>query len=154
MTSMNIQTANDSVIEAIKAIVALDPETILSYDDDGYLDEADQKDLAELINAKKRGELECVNLDEFDLEMRSFLKKGLNEAFIKQTLSIRPWKDLNSTLKNLHQRRKRSHHYYFVFLLSSLAFISSAASRSSCAFSKALRAFSKRLEFLTLGLSS
>ena len=75
MTSMNIQTANDSVIEAIKAIVALDPETILSYDDDGYLDEADQKDLAGLISAKKRGELECVNLDEFDLEMRSFLKR-------------------------------------------------------------------------------
>ena len=75
MTSMNIQTANDSIIEAIKAIVALDPETILYYDDDGYLDEADQKDLAELINAKKRGELECVNLDEFDLEMRPYLKK-------------------------------------------------------------------------------
>ena len=52
---MNIQTANDSIVEAIKAIVALDPETILSYDDDGYLDEADQKDLAGLINAKKRG---------------------------------------------------------------------------------------------------
>ena len=75
MTSMNIQTANDSIVEAIKAIVALDPETILSYDDDGYLDEVDQKDLAGLINAKKRDELECVNLDEFDLEMRSFLKK-------------------------------------------------------------------------------
>ena len=75
MTSMNIQTANDSIIEAIKAIVALDPETILSYDDDGYLDEADQKDLAELISAKKRGELECVNLDEFDLEMRPYLKR-------------------------------------------------------------------------------
>ena len=72
MTSMNIHTANDSIVEAIKAIVALDPETILSYDDDGYLDEVDQKDLAELISAKKRGELECVNLDEFDLEMRSF----------------------------------------------------------------------------------
>ena len=75
MTSMNIQTANDSVIEAIKAIVALDPETILSYDEDAYLNEADQKDLAGLINAKKRGELECTNLDEFDLEMRSFLKR-------------------------------------------------------------------------------
>jgi len=72
---MNIQTANDSIIEAIKAIVALDPETILSYDDDGYLDEADQKDLAELISAKKRGELKCVNLDEFDLEMRPYLKR-------------------------------------------------------------------------------
>ena len=45
------------------------------YDDDGYLDEADQKDLAGLINAKKRGELECVNLDEFGLEMRPYLKK-------------------------------------------------------------------------------
>lgn len=75
MTSMNIQTANDSIVEAIKAIVALDPETILSYDDDGYLDEADQKDLAGLINAKKRGELECINLDEFDLDMRPYLKK-------------------------------------------------------------------------------
>ena len=75
MTSMNIQTANDSIIEAIKAIVALDPETILSYDDDGYLDEADQKDLAELISAKKRGELKFLNLDEFYLEMRSFLKR-------------------------------------------------------------------------------
>ncbi|WP_103645434.1 hypothetical protein [Campylobacter concisus] len=79
MTSMNIQTANDSIIEAIKAIVALDPETILSYDDDGYLNEADQKDLAGLINAKKRGELECVNLDEFDLEMRSYLKRERSE---------------------------------------------------------------------------
>ena len=56
--------------------------------------------------------------------------------------------------ENLNQRRERSRHYYFVFLLSSLALISSAASRSSCAFLKALRAFSKRLEFLILGLSA
>ena len=56
--------------------------------------------------------------------------------------------------ENLNQRRERPRRYYFVFLLSSLAFISSAASRSSYAFLKALRAFSKRLEFLTLGLSA
>ena len=52
------------------------------------------------------------------------------------------------------KRRERPRHYYFVFLLSSLPFISSAASRSSCAFLNALRALSRRLEFLTLGSSA
>ena len=45
MTSMNIQTSNDSIVEAIRAIIALDPEAVITYDDEPKLSAADQKEL-------------------------------------------------------------------------------------------------------------
>lgn len=74
MTSMNIQTSNDSIVEAIRAIIALDPETVITYDDEPSLSAADQKELEEIIAADDRGEIEYKTFDEFDRDMKSFLK--------------------------------------------------------------------------------
>ena len=74
MTSMNIQTSNDSIVEAIRAIIALDPETVITYDDEPSLNAADQKELEEIIAADDRGEIEYKTFDKFDRDMKSFLK--------------------------------------------------------------------------------
>lgn len=74
MTSMNIQTSNDSIVEAIRAIIALDPEAVITYDDEPSLSAADQKELEEIIAADDRGEIEYKTFDEFDRDMKSFLK--------------------------------------------------------------------------------
>jgi hypothetical protein len=74
MTSMNIQTSNDSIVEAIRAIIALDPEAVITYDDEPSLSAADQKELEEIIAADDRGEIEYKTFDKFDRDMKSFLK--------------------------------------------------------------------------------
>ena len=74
MTSINIQTANSSVIDAIKAISALDPKTTIITYDEPSLSAADQKELEEIIAADDRGEIEYKTFDKFDRDMKSFLK--------------------------------------------------------------------------------
>lgn len=74
MTSMNIQTSNDSIVEAIRAIIALDPETVITYEDEPKLSAADQKELEEIIAADDRGEIEYKTFEKFDRDMKSFLK--------------------------------------------------------------------------------
>lgn len=74
MTSINIQTANSSVIDAIKAISALDPETTIITYDEPSLSEADQKELEEIIAADDRGEIKYISFEEFDCNMKDFLK--------------------------------------------------------------------------------
>ena len=74
MTSMNIQTSNDSIVEAIRAIIALDPEAVITYEDEPKLSAADQKELEEIIAADDRGEIEYKTFDKFDCDMKSFLK--------------------------------------------------------------------------------
>ena len=71
---MNIQTSNDSIVEAIRAIIALDPEAVITYEDEPKLSAADQKELEEIIAADDRGEIEYKTFDEFDRDMKSFLK--------------------------------------------------------------------------------
>lgn len=74
MTSINIQTANSSVIDAIKAISALDPETTIITYDEPSLSEADQKELEEIIAADDCGEIKYIPFEEFDCNMKDFLK--------------------------------------------------------------------------------
>ena len=74
MTSINIQTANSSVIDAIKAISALDPETTIITYDEPSLSKADQKELEEIIAADDRGEIKYISFEEFDYNMKDFLK--------------------------------------------------------------------------------
>ena len=74
MTSINIQTANSSVIDAIKAISALDPETTIITYDEPSLSEADQKELEEIIAADDCGEIKYISFEEFDYNMKDFLK--------------------------------------------------------------------------------
>ena len=63
MTSINIQTANSSVIDAIKAISALDPETTIITYDEPSLSEADQKELQEIMAADDRGEIKYISFE-------------------------------------------------------------------------------------------
>ena len=74
MTSMNIQTSNDSIVEAIRAIIALDPKAVITYENEPSLSAADQKELEEIIAADDRGEIEYKTFDKFDRDMKSFLK--------------------------------------------------------------------------------
>ncbi|RAZ57439.1 hypothetical protein [Campylobacter hyointestinalis] len=74
MTSINIQTANSSIIDAIKAIIALDPETTISYDDEPSLSAADIRDLKQIVQADKRGEIKYTPFEEFKTEMRAYVK--------------------------------------------------------------------------------
>ena len=71
---MNIQTSNDSIVEAIRAIIALDPEAVITYEDEPKLSAADQKELEEIIAADDRGEIEYKTFEKFDRDMKSFLK--------------------------------------------------------------------------------
>ena len=58
MTSINIITDNSNLIEAIKAILQLDPKAQVTYDDDlGGLSLADAKYLQEISDADDRGEI-------------------------------------------------------------------------------------------------
>ncbi|QKG30309.1 hypothetical protein [Campylobacter sp. RM16187] len=74
VTSINIQTSNSDTVAAIKALLALDPEAIMTYENEPSLSEADQKKLEEIIAADERGEIKYIPLEEFDRDMRSFLK--------------------------------------------------------------------------------
>lgn len=71
---MNIQTSNDSIVEAIRAIIALDPKAVITYENEPSLSAADQKELEEIIAADDRGEIEYKTFDKFDRDIKSFLK--------------------------------------------------------------------------------
>lgn len=71
---MNIQTSNDSIVEAIRAIIALDPKAVITYENEPSLSAADQKELEKIIADDDRGEIEYKTFDKFDRDMKSFLK--------------------------------------------------------------------------------
>ena len=71
---MNIQTSNDSIVEAIRAIIALDPKAVITYENEPSLSAADQKELEKIIAADNCGEIEYKTFDEFDRDIKSFLK--------------------------------------------------------------------------------
>lgn len=74
MTSINIQTANSKLINAIGAVIALDPEAIITYEDEPSLSEADRENLKELLDADNRGELKYKTFEEFNVDMKAYLK--------------------------------------------------------------------------------
>lgn len=74
MTSISIQTSNSGIIDAIRAIIALDPEATIAYDDEPSLSEADQRDLQKIIEADRRGEVKYISFDELKAEMRAYVK--------------------------------------------------------------------------------
>ncbi|MDL0089646.1 hypothetical protein [Campylobacter gastrosuis] len=73
MQTISIQTENSNIIEAIKAIIALDPKSSIVYDDIN-LSQTDKKDLEKLIKADKCGKLKYQTFDEFKAEMRAYVK--------------------------------------------------------------------------------
>ncbi|WP_172202173.1 hypothetical protein [Campylobacter sp. RM16188] len=74
VTSINIRTSNSDTVAAIKALLALDPEAIMTYENEPSLSEADQKELEEIIAADERGEIKYIPFEEFKTEMRAYIK--------------------------------------------------------------------------------
>lgn len=77
MTTINIQTTADKgSLEAIKTLLfKIDPNAIFESNNQHYeISQEDQEKLREIIEADKRGEIKYQNIDEFDIEMREFLK--------------------------------------------------------------------------------
>jgi len=74
MTSMNIQTSNDSIVEAIRAIIALAPEAVITYGRGQSEGPPHKKGLGKPPPADDRGEIEYKTFDKFDRDMKSFLK--------------------------------------------------------------------------------
>ncbi|MBC2882437.1 hypothetical protein H7R39_04005 [Campylobacter sp. Marseille-Q3452] len=76
MTSINIRTDNSNLIEAIKAILQLDPKAQVTYDDDlGELSLADAKHLQEISDADDRGEVKYYSVDEMRERSKEHLGK-------------------------------------------------------------------------------
>lgn len=74
MKAIGIETNNISIINAIRAIVALDPQGTIAYDIEPNMSEKNIKDLQKLIEADKRGELKYQDFDDFKAEMRAYSK--------------------------------------------------------------------------------
>lgn len=81
MTSINIKTANRSIIEAIKAIITLDPNAHISYNDNSLnLSVKDANDLKEIIEADKNNEINYLSEEEFKKnKIKLFKKLGVND---------------------------------------------------------------------------
>lgn len=75
MTSINIITDNSNLIEAIKAILQLDPKAQITCDDLGGLSLADAKYLQEISDADDRGEVKYYSFDEMRERSKEHLRK-------------------------------------------------------------------------------
>ena len=76
MTSINIRTDNNNLVEAIRAILQLDPKAKITYDDDlGGLSLADAKHLQEISDADDRGEVKYYSFDEIRERSKEHLRK-------------------------------------------------------------------------------
>lgn len=75
MTSINIITDNNNLIEAIKAILQLDPKAKITYDDLGGLSLADAKHLQEISDADDIGEVKYYSFDEMRGRSKEHLRK-------------------------------------------------------------------------------
>lgn len=77
MTTINILTKADNItLEALKALLfKIDPTAVFEiYNDQSYLSKQDQEKLKKIIELDKNGEIKYESLDQFDLEMRDYLK--------------------------------------------------------------------------------
>ena len=63
MISLNIQTTNQKVVDAIKSIILLDPTTTYSLSQSS-ISQNDAKILKELVKKSDNNELEFYSLDE------------------------------------------------------------------------------------------
>ena len=82
MTSINIITDNSNLIEAIKAILQLDPKAQITYDDNlGGLSLADAKHLQEISDADDRDEVKYYSFDEMRERSKEHLRKLMKIVF-------------------------------------------------------------------------
>ena len=72
MISLNIQTTNQKVVDAIKSIILLDPTTTYS-ESQSYISQNDAKILKELVKKSDNNELEFYSLDEMKEKSSKYL---------------------------------------------------------------------------------
>lgn len=84
MTSINIKTANSGIIDAIKAIITLDSNSFISYENNSpELNVKDAKNLKEIIEADNHGKIKYLSEEDFKQNKKKLLKKlGANENYI------------------------------------------------------------------------
>lgn len=72
MISLNIQTTNQKVVDAIKSIILLDPTTTYS-ESQSSISQNDAKILKELVKKSDNNELEFYSLDEMKEKSSKYL---------------------------------------------------------------------------------
>ncbi|MDU7070401.1 hypothetical protein [Campylobacter ureolyticus] len=74
MISLNIQTTNQKVVDAIKSIILLDPTTTYSVNQSS-ISQNDAKILKELVKKLDNNELEFYSLDEMKEKSSKYLQE-------------------------------------------------------------------------------
>ena len=74
MISLNIQTTNQKVVDAIKSIILLDPTTTYSLSQSS-ISQNDAKILKELVKKSDNNELEFYSLDEMKEKSSKYLEE-------------------------------------------------------------------------------
>lgn len=74
MISLNIQTTNQKVVDAIKSIILLDPTTTYS-ESQSSISQNDAKILKELVKKSDNNELEFYSLDEMKEKSSKYLEE-------------------------------------------------------------------------------
>lgn len=74
MISLNIQTTNQKLVDAIKSIILLDPTTIYS-ESQSSISQNDAKILKELVKKSDNNELEFYSLDEMKEKSSKYLQE-------------------------------------------------------------------------------
>ena len=74
MISLNIQTTNQKVVDAIKSIILLDPTTTYS-ESQSSISKNDAKILKELVKKSDNNELEFYSLDEMKEKSSKYLQE-------------------------------------------------------------------------------
>lgn len=74
MISLNIQTTNQKVVDAIKSIILLDPTTTYS-ESQSSISQNDAKILKELVKKSDNNKLEFYSLDEMKEKSSKYLEE-------------------------------------------------------------------------------
>lgn len=74
MISLNIQTTNQKVVDAIKSMILLDPTTTYS-ENQSSIGQNDAKILKELVKKSDNNELEFYSLDEMKEKSSKYLQE-------------------------------------------------------------------------------
>lgn len=75
MVSINIKTANTNTVEAIKALLVLDPSATFDTCSESYISEADEKRLESILQRDKKGEVKYYSQEQVDKHADELLAK-------------------------------------------------------------------------------
>lgn len=75
MVSINVKTANTNTIEAIKALLVLDPSATFDISSKSYMSEADEKCLESILQREQKGEVKYNLQEQVDKHTDELLAK-------------------------------------------------------------------------------